>query len=133
MTRAPSPSSTRAIPGPQRRRRWSAVEKLAIVAETHEPGATVTLIANRHGIAINQLFTWRRLARNGALVASLDEETLHLPVSVWRAQQDQIHELERILGKKTMEAEVLKETLEHASDPIDHSPHTPPHPKNGVK
>ena len=41
----------------QRRRRWSAEEKVRIVEETHLPGNTVSLIARRHGIAGNQLFT----------------------------------------------------------------------------
>jgi transposase len=36
------------LPGPERRRRWSAAEKVAMVAETHEPGATVSLVARRH-------------------------------------------------------------------------------------
>ena len=45
----------------QRRRRWSAEEKAAIVQQTYAPGMSVSLVARRHGIAPNQLFTWRRL------------------------------------------------------------------------
>ena len=45
----------------QRRRRWTASEKVRIVEETFEPGMTVSLVARRHGVAPNQLFTWRRL------------------------------------------------------------------------
>ena len=37
------------LTGPVRRRRWAASEKLAIVAETYEPGMTVSLVARRHG------------------------------------------------------------------------------------
>ena len=51
--------------GPERRRRWAAAEKIAIVAETHEPGVTVSLVARRHGVAPNQVFKWRRLAAQG--------------------------------------------------------------------
>src|SRR3954471_6647102 len=58
----------------QRRRRWGAAEKVRIVEETHEPGVTVSLVARRHGIAPNQVFTWRRLASQGALVATGAEE-----------------------------------------------------------
>ena len=50
------------LTGPQRRRRRSTAEKSAIIAETREPGMTVSLVARRHGLAPNQLFTWRRLA-----------------------------------------------------------------------
>ena len=55
----------------QRRRRWSAEEKAAtaIVQETYAPEMSVSLVARRHGIAPNQLFTWRRLYASGAAVA----------------------------------------------------------------
>ena len=49
----------------QRRRRWSTEEKAAIVQGTYLPGMSVSLVARRHGIAPNQLFTWRRLAVGG--------------------------------------------------------------------
>ena len=46
------------ITSAQRRRRWSAEEKAAIVQETYAPGLSVSLVARRHGIAPNQLFRW---------------------------------------------------------------------------
>jgi hypothetical protein len=49
----------------QRRRRWTASEKVRIVEETFEPGMTVSLVARRHGVAPNQFFTWRRLVAQG--------------------------------------------------------------------
>lgn len=39
----------------QRRRRWSAEEKVRIVEETYLPGMSVSLVARQHGIAGNQL------------------------------------------------------------------------------
>src|SRR5262249_33665980 len=54
----------------QRRRRWTASEKVRIVEETFEPGMTVSLVARRHGVAPNQLFTWRRLVAQRALTAA---------------------------------------------------------------
>src|SRR5690348_4601134 len=53
----------------QRRRRWSAEEKARIVQETFAPGMSVSLVARQHGVAPNQLFTWRRLYAKGALLA----------------------------------------------------------------
>jgi transposase-like protein len=35
----------------QRRRRWTAPEKVRMVEETFEPGMTVSLVARRHGVA----------------------------------------------------------------------------------
>jgi transposase len=40
----------------ERRRRWSAEEKAAIIQETYAPGMSVSLVARRYGIAPNQLF-----------------------------------------------------------------------------
>lgn len=102
------------LTGPERRRRWSAAEKMAMVAETYEAGTTVSLVARRHGVAPNQLFTWRKLASQGALTATGAEEDV-VPASAFHAQQEQIRELQRLLGKKTLETEILKEALEHAT------------------
>lgn len=107
-----------ALAGPERRR-WSAVEKVAIVAETYEPGMTVSLVARRHGIAPNQLFTWRKLARQGALIATGAQEEV-VPASDYRALQQQVRELQRLLGKKTLETEILKEALEVATGSKKH-------------
>jgi transposase len=49
--------------GHGRRRSWSAADKLAIVAESYDPGASVCNVARRHGLTPQQLFTWRREAR----------------------------------------------------------------------
>ena len=98
----------------QPRRRWTAAEKVRMVEETFEPGMTVSLVARRHGVAPNQLFTWRRLVVEGALTAAGSGEQV-VPASDYRALQGQVRELQRLLGKKTLEAEILKEALEHAT------------------
>lgn len=47
--------------GERRRRRvWSEEEKRRIVAETFEPGSSVSIVARRHDLNANLLFTWRR-------------------------------------------------------------------------
>ena len=97
----------------QRRRRWSAEEKARIVQETYAPGMSVSLVAWQHGIAPNQLFTWRRLYAEGALSAvGAGEEVV--AASEYRALQHQIRELQRLLGKKTLENEILREALDLA-------------------
>jgi len=68
--------------------------------ETDAPGMSVSLVARQHGIAPNQLFSWRRLYAEGALSAvSAGEEVV--PASDYRALQHQVRELQRLLGKKT--------------------------------
>lgn len=49
--------------GAGRRRTWSNEEKAAIVAESDEPGTSISAVARRHGLSASQLFTWRRLMR----------------------------------------------------------------------
>ena len=55
------------LTGAPRRRRWSAAEKAAIVAESWRPGAVASTVALRHGLHRNQLYMWRREVRSGAL------------------------------------------------------------------
>ena len=58
------------LTGTPRRRRWSAAEKAAIVAESLAPGAVASTVALRHGLHRNQLYMWRRQVRSGALASS---------------------------------------------------------------
>jgi transposase len=56
----------------RRRRNWSEAEKRRIVAESHEPGVSVSVVARRHDVNANQVFTWRRRQR---------EQDLRIPSS----------------------------------------------------
>ncbi len=42
--------------GPEKRRRRTTQEKIAIVQQSFEPGMTVSLVARQHGVAASQLF-----------------------------------------------------------------------------
>jgi transposase len=54
----------------RRRRSYSLEEKQQLVAESYEPGASVSLVARRHDINANLLFTWRRQMREPTLVVA---------------------------------------------------------------
>ncbi len=56
----------------RRRRLWSDEEKRRIVAETLEPGASVSTVARRHDLNANMLFTWRRQIGAAALLPAGD-------------------------------------------------------------
>ena len=58
-----------------RRRAWSVEEKRRIVAETFEPGSSVSVVARRHDLNANMLFTWRRQARAAEASAAADRLT----------------------------------------------------------
>ena len=49
--------------GTGRRREWLPDEKARIVAESYETGETVSALARRYALSPQQLFAWRRAAR----------------------------------------------------------------------
>jgi transposase len=55
------------LTGTPRRRRWSAAEKAAIVAESYAPGVVTSTIALRYGLHRTQLYAWRREFRAAAV------------------------------------------------------------------
>ncbi|MCD3739167.1 IS3 family transposase [Escherichia coli] len=98
--------------GPEKRRRRTTQEKIAIVQQSFEPGMTVSLVARQHGVAASQLFLWRKQYQEGSLTAVAAGEQV-VPASELAAAMKQIKELQRLLGKKTMENELLKDAVEY--------------------
>ena len=98
------------ITGTARRRRWSTQDKLRMIEETLLPGESISAVARRHGVVPNLLYRWRRLMTEGGTVAieADDRVTGHQDV---RKLEERVRELERLLGRKTMEVEILKEAL----------------------
>ena len=65
-----------------KRRQWSRALKRRIVAETLEPGASVSIVARRHDVNANQVFKWRReMAPKPPAVAKQQSVTM-LPVEI---------------------------------------------------
>ena len=48
------------LPRAERRRRWTAEQKLAIVGESLGLDLTPSEIARKHGISTGQIYTWRQ-------------------------------------------------------------------------
>lgn len=98
----------------QKRKRWTAIEKQIMAQETYLPGKTVSYVARKHGIAPSQLFSWRKIMENGAMTSIQKEEAV-VPVSEVNELKKRIHELEQVLGQKTMDIEILREDC-HAQE-----------------
>src|SRR5579859_6351044 len=62
------------------RRRWTLEEKQRIVTESYGGPRLVSVTARRNGLSTSQLFTWRRLARDGKL--SGDAAPALVPVEI---------------------------------------------------
>ena len=96
-----------------RRCRWSAAEKIRIVEETLDEKASISVVARRNGVAPNLLYRWRRLMLDGGAVAVSEDDDVTSNRTV-RQMEERIRELERQLGRKTLEAEILREALDKA-------------------
>ncbi|HLN91127.1 MAG TPA: transposase [Patescibacteria group bacterium] len=99
----------------QRRRRWTPEEKRALLEEAEHPDSSVSAVARKYGINPNQMFHWRKLMREGALVAVGADDHV-VPASEVKQLKAQIRELERLLGKKTMETEILRDAIRIARE-----------------
>ncbi|MCB8878582.1 transposase [Acidisoma silvae] len=109
------PARVEIITGRERRRRYTANEKLALVDATMQPGMTVSAVARRNGVSASLLFKWRQLMSQGGQVAVKADEDV-VAASRARDLEQRVRELERLLGRKTMEVEVLKEALAAARE-----------------
>jgi transposase len=106
-------SKVEVITGVARRRRFSIEQKLAVVAETMQPGLSISYVARRHGLSPSLVFRWRRLMSEGGQEAVRADEDV-VAASEVRRLEERVRELERQLGRKTMEVEILKEALDLA-------------------
>ena len=117
-TMAPDPSApptprVEVITSIQRRRRWSTAEKVRLVEEAMHPGMSVSYVARRHGVAPSLLFAWkRRMLEGGFQAVAADEDVVG--TSRVRELERRVRQLECLLGRKTLENEILKEALELA-------------------
>src|SRR6185312_10184070 len=114
------------LTGIERRRRWSVEEKIRMVDESRRPGMSVSYVARIHGVAPSQLFTWRRRMAEGSREAVRADDDVVSAAEV-RELERQVRELQRVLGKKTMENENLRDAvrLAHEKKLISHLPSLP--------
>lgn len=111
MTSASRLERIEVITGVQRRRRWRLDEKIRAVEESSIPGMTVSFVARKYGISPSLLFRWRKLMAEGGKVAVGADDAV-VSAQEQRELKRRIRDLERALGRKTLEVEILKEAIE---------------------
>lgn len=95
---------------PGRRRRFNPEEKRQMLDEAAASGSSMSEVARRYGVSPSLLFRWRRLMDEGSL-AGLDADEQVVAQSELKQLQSQVRELERLLGRKTMENEILRDAV----------------------
>src|SRR5258707_14990019 len=105
------------------RRAWPEALKRQMVAETLEPGSSVSIVARRHDVNTNQLFKWRRELLAKAVPAVVEAGTM-VPVEIMaerprrrRADRKGIIEIEfgsgaRVSLRGEVEPAVLRQVIE---------------------
>jgi transposase len=96
------------ITGVARSRRFSTELKLALVADSMQPGMSVSYVTRRHGLSPSLVFRWRWLMSEGGKEAVRADDDV-VAASEKRRLEERVRELERLLGRKTTEVEILKE------------------------
>ena len=111
----------------QRRRRYTGQEKAQFVAMTMQPGSSVSSVARQYGITPSLLFKWQKLMQDGGVTA-VEANDQVVSVSDYNSLLKKVKQLEQMLGRKTVEAEILKDALEiaQAKKYISHMPLLPP-------
>ncbi|MBV9826060.1 MAG: transposase [Alphaproteobacteria bacterium] len=103
-----------------KRRQWSEALKRRIVAETEEPGSSVSIVARRHDVNTNQVFKWRREMAAKQTPARRESVTM-LPVEIvperverpTRVRRSGVIEIAFACGARvSLRGEVSPETLQ---------------------
>jgi transposase InsO family protein/transposase-like protein len=75
-----------------------------------QPGESISSVARQYGVAPSLMFKWRRLLEQGGEV-SLQANEPTVAESEVKELKVRVRELERLLGRKTMEVEILQEAV----------------------
>ena len=97
------------------RRRFSAEEKARLLAEAEAPGNSASLVARKYGLSASLLFRWRNHRDAGSLTGLKAGEAVVGESEVQKLKA-QVRELQRLLGRKMEEAEILRAGIELARE-----------------
>ena len=100
---------------PGRRRHYTAEQKRALLDETTRPGASVSEVARKYGVPPSMLFQWKRVMDDASKKGLKGNERV-VPESEVKKLEARIKELERALGRKTMQVEILEAAVELARE-----------------
>jgi transposase len=88
----------------RRNRSWPEALKREIVAASIAPGSSVSVVARRYDVNANQVFSWRKRYRNGALGSADATAPQLMPVMVTAEQRGDVAPASRAMD--TIEIEL---------------------------
>jgi transposase len=89
------------------KRRWDSEQKLAVLQEWQQQGVPLEEVCRRHGLHATQMYRWKK-----ALERGLKDQGELIPRSQVAALHRKVEELERALGRKALEVDVLTKAFE---------------------
>lgn len=116
-----APSWPRTVRPERGRRHYTLADKLAIVRESQQPGVSQASISRKHNLGKNVLWSWRKSFTS---IAGLSLETPQANSTSCEQEvgnlRQQIAELERLLGQKAFEIELLRSRLQSSMRSVSH-------------
>jgi len=97
------------------RRHLTAEKKLAIVKASYAPDVTVAEIARRYNVGLSSLVKWRKYALEGSLM-SVKDNTPPASAAEVKKLKKEVQQLQKLLGKKSLQIEILQEAVELARE-----------------
>jgi transposase len=99
-----------------KRRQRSKQERRQIAEESLQPGASVAVVARRHGVNANQVFHWRKLLREGGLDQKRPSTEL-IPVRISDVVEERIRPVRDCAGSIQIELGRVRVRIEGSADP----------------
>jgi transposase len=94
--------------GAQKRRQWTAEQKLQILEEARQSDANVSEVCRRHGIGSGQFYKWEQLARAGALDRLRAQKRGRKESATVTRLEDEVQRLRAVIAELSAENLELK-------------------------
>lgn len=96
-------------------RKWTSKDKSKILAEAAQPGISYAYVARKYGITVGQINQWKKWQQNVELIG-MDTNLRTVKARELLRLKMHIEELEKELGRKTLEADILKSAVKIANE-----------------
>ncbi|MHA7131127.1 IS66 family insertion sequence element accessory protein TnpA [Algoriphagus namhaensis] len=93
------------------RKLLTSEQKAFIVEDWESSGLSCPEYCRRHGLITSQVYSWRSLAKSGAIMSIKNQGDLHSKAELEMLRKEN-EELKKALGESTLDIKILKKKLE---------------------